>query len=170
MHPEVATFLAACKEVEWDGATVYEVGSFNVNGQARHAVPPGWAQWVGFDLLEGEGVDHVGDALELLPKMARCDVVVSCEVLEHYDRWAELIIAMCAVLLPGGWLVVTCAGKGRAAHSAGGGPLEDGEHYRNVTLEEVETVAADAGVVKVYGEEGYPGDTRYLGKKMIVDG
>lgn len=170
MHPEAVTFLAGCTEVEWADATVYEVGSLNVNGEARRCVPPGWADWVGFDLIEGDGVDHVGDARLLLPSFPLCDVVVSTEVLEHYEQWDGLIVAMCDVLRPGGWLLLTCAGKGRPSHSANGGPLEFGEWYRNVTLDEVVEVAGSCGVVKVYGEEGYPGDTRFLGRKVEADG
>lgn len=170
MHVEAVTFLAGCTEVEWEGAIVYEVGALNVNGEARRCVPPGWLEWVGFDLLEGDGVEVVGDARLELPNYPPCDVVVSTEVLEHYEQWDGLLAAMCDVLRPGGWLVFTCAGNGRPPHSANGGPLQDGEWYRNVTLIEVEDVAAEHGVTKVYGEEGYPGDTRFLGRKVESDG
>ena len=166
MHPEVVAFVKSCTEVPGDGAVVYEVGAQDVNGATRDLVPQTYARWVGFDLVEGPGVDFVGDALEFLPHQEPCDVMISTEVLEHCETWAELLGAMCDVLKPGGWMVLTCAGKGRRPHGANGGPLpEPGEWYRNVELHEVDAVCEAHGVTKVYGEEGFPGDTRYLGKK-----
>lgn len=168
MHAEVQAFLNGVREVEWDGALVYEVGALNVNGRARDCVPSGWHEWVGFDLLDGDSVDVPGDAIVTLPGRDPADVIVSTEVLEHCERWADLLGVMCDVLRPGGWLVVTCAGTGRAPHSASGAhELDPWEHYRNVTLEEVRTTCEAHGVFIVYGEEGFPGDTRYLGRKDV---
>ena len=167
MHPEVAQFLVKRCEIDWTDATVFEVGSLDVNGQARDYVPRTWTRWVGFDLVEGPGVDYVGDAAKLLRKVGRCDVMVSTEVLEHDPNWGQLLKTMCKVTRPKGWMLLTCAGKGREPHAAygsDGGPLE-GEHYRNVGLHEVEAVCAKHGFTQVYGEEGPPGDTRYLGRK-----
>lgn len=167
MHTEVVAFLRGCTEVDYTDAVVYEVGALDVNGQARDCVPGGWASWLGFDLVDGPGVDHPGDAAELLPHFPPCDVMVSTEVLEHAPDWAGLLGVMCDAVKPGGWLVLTCAGRGRPPHAADGsshGP-HPGEHYRNVELHEVEAVAVAHGVEKVYGEEGFPGDTRFLGRK-----
>lgn len=167
MHPEVQQFIQSCTEVRWDNAIVYEVGALNVNGQARDIVPQTWAKWVGFDLVEGDGVDFVGDASAFLPGMLPCDVMVSTEVLEHAPEWAHLLGTMCDVIRPGGWLVLTCAGKGRKPHAADGSPggPHPGEYYLNVELHEVAEVCAAHGVAQVYGEEGWPGDTRFLGRK-----
>ena len=168
MHSEVVQFLQSCREVGWLGSNVYEVGSLDVNGQARDVVPGGWRKWVGFDLVAGPGVDHVGDAAELLPDHPQCDVMVSTEVLEHAPEWANLLTVMCDRIVSGGWLVLTCAGRGRKPHAADGSPggPHPGEWYRNVTLDEVEAVAAAAGVMREWGEEGWPGDTRFLGRKQ----
>lgn len=167
MHTEVVQFLKQCTEVDYQGAIVYEVGALNVNGQARDVVPPLWARWVGFDLVAGDGVDFVGDATEFLPGMLPCDVMVSTEVLEHAPEWERLLGAMCDVMKPGGWMVLTCAGTGRRPHAADGSPggPHPGEYYRNVTLAEVVEVCEAHGVQKLYGEEGWPGDTRFLGRK-----
>jgi len=166
VHPEVALFLQQC-EVDYTDALVYEVGALNVNGQARDLVPQTWARWVGFDLVDGPGVDHPGDAADLLPGFDPCDILVSTEVLEHAPEWESLLGAMCDVIRPGGHLVLTCAGKGRRPHAADGSPggPHPGEWYRNVELHEVSAVCAAHGVSELYGEEGWPGDTRFFGKK-----
>lgn len=166
MHQECATFIAGCAEVGWADALVYEVGAYNVNGRVRDIVPQTFREWVGFDLLAGPDVQHVGDAVDTLPGLPGCDVMVSAEVLEHYDGWDTLVAVMCDAVKPDGWVLITCAGRGRAPHSANGGPLMDGEHYRNVELGELADLCAAHGVVKVYGEEGFPGDTRFLGRKV----
>lgn len=169
MHPEVVAFLRSATEVDWSDALVYEVGSLNVNGQARDCVPAGWRKWVGFDLIDGPGVDVPGDACETLPNFPPADVIVTTEVLEHYEQWERLIGVMCDQLRPGGWLVLTCAGKGRLPHSADGSTDPHGwEHYRNVELDEVAQVAARHGVTQVFGEEGWPGDTRFIGRKDVM--
>lgn len=168
MHPEVALFVRECTQVDFTDAVVYEVGALNVNGQVRDMVPEGWREWVGFDLVAGDGVDHVGDAAQLLPNFPPCDVMVSTEVLEHAPEWAHLLVTMCDAIRPGGWLLLTCAGNGRKPHAADGSPggPHPGEYYRNVSLAEVQTVAARVGVEMVHGEEGWPGDTRFLGRKV----
>ena len=120
-----------------------------------------------YSALAAAGALSVTDAAKLLRKVGRCDVMVSTEVLEHDPNWEQLLKTMCKVTRPKGWLLLTCAGKGREPHAAygsDGGPLE-GEHYRNVELDEVAAVCAKRGFTQVYGEEGPPGDTRYLGRK-----
>lgn len=167
MHVEAAEFLRAqSKQVKWDGATVFEVGAYNVNGRARDFVPKGWTSWVGFDLMSGPDVDVVGDAIELLPKQGTCNVLVSTEVLEHCEAWAVLVQKMCESVRRGGYLLLTCAGPGRPEHSASGGELRSDEHYRNVSAFEVEAIASQFGF-KTLVVADVNGDAQYLGKKTI---
>jgi hypothetical protein len=166
MHAEAAEFLRThSKEAKWAGATVFEVGAYNVNGRARDFVPKGWKSWVGFDLLEGPDVDVVGDAVELLPKQGTCNILVSTEVLEHCEAWALLVEKMCAAVRRGGYLILTCAGPGRPEHSAGGGVLMDGEHYRNVSAFEIEALATQFGFQTLVVND-INGDAQYVGKKQ----
>lgn len=167
MHHEVAAFLRSAKEPRWLASTVYEIGSLDVNGRASDHVPGGWKSWTGIDLVDGPGVDIPGDATGILPILDPCDIVVCCEVLEHYEQWPVLVAAMCDVLKPDGWLVLTCAGIGRKPHAADGtdGGPHPGEYYANVSLAELE--AATVGMTAVRGEESWPGDTRYLGRKVV---
>ncbi len=82
MHDEVRRFLLSSTEVPWEMASVVEVGSADWNGQARD-ICIGWRSWVGIDLADTHGVDIVGDACDILPTLAPCDVVVSPEVGDH---------------------------------------------------------------------------------------
>lgn len=166
MHTEVAQFLRSCQMVRMLNQTVYEVGALDVNGRAADHMSGGWKSWLGFDLVAGAGVDVVGDAIVTLPEHPVCDVLVTTEVLEHAPEWDVLVGVMCDSIREGGWLVLTCAGPGRPPHAADGscnGP-HPGEWYRNVSLVEVAAVAAEHGVVQVYGEQ-VGGDTRFVGRK-----
>lgn len=134
MHLEPATFVNEFSEL-FDAAEVVEVGSLNVNGQVRDFLDHQPASWLGVDLVPGNGVDIVGDAIDALPCLGRTfDVAVATEVLEHHPRWRDVVAAMVDAVHPGGHVVLTCASMGRAPHSASGAPLPlPGEHYANVT-------------------------------------
>jgi SAM-dependent methyltransferase len=170
MHDEAAQFLrsvAPLVEADMAGARVVEVGAFNVNGRARDFLPGGWAEWVGVDLLSGPDVNLVGDAATLLPAMpAGCfDIAVSTEALEHSPVWQGIVRGMVHVLRPGGWLIITCAGTGRAAHAAdGSGPPRPGEWYENVPLTSLLDVL-DVTVDVVCAEADLAaGDTRLVAR------
>lgn len=170
MHFEVIEFIQRnAKTIRWDGAHVVEVGAYNVNGNARDYLPAevgAPASWCGIDLLEGPGVDFVGDAAGILATMGGFDVCVSTEVLEHAPTWAALVDAMLAALKPHGYLLITCAGNGRAPHSAdGSGSPHPGEYYRNVSLAEILEVIGARASVLVASELNPPGDTRLVARK-----
>jgi hypothetical protein len=87
---------------------------------------------VSVDVEPGPGVDVVADAATYVPP-APPACVVCCEVLEHAVTAPVIVSNAGAMLQPGGLLIVTAAGAGRAPHSAvDGGPLRPGEYYRNV--------------------------------------
>lgn len=165
MHAEVTEFLRSATEVEWEGASVYEVGSADWNGRAADYVPTGWVSWIGIDIAAAPNVDLVGDARKVLPMLMPCDVVVSTEVFEHVEDWRGIVAAMAGALAPSGWFVATCAGTGRPPHGAEGHPLRPDEYYANVSLAELAEACEAVGVVMVRGEEGAPGDTRFIGRK-----
>lgn len=180
MHAEVIDFLARnAHNARWHNADVVEVGALDVNGRARDCVPQTFRTWTGIDLLDGPGVDISGNAIDLLPLMCQYergwdglpavgpyDIAVCCEVLEHTPQWAELIDAMLTALKPHGVLILTCAGNGRAPHSAdGSGSPHPGEHYRNVSLADVLSAVGARANVLVGSELDPPGDTRVVVKK-----
>jgi SAM-dependent methyltransferase len=127
MHESVLKF---CSEVirpeDVAGKSVLEVGSANVNGSVRgqvEALDP--ARYLGLDLAEGPGVDLVcpGGVEEYastriaaqLPPLY--DLVISCEMLEHAERWISAFRAMAQLVAPGGKLVLTCRGLGFPFHN-----------------------------------------------------
>jgi SAM-dependent methyltransferase len=131
---------------------VVEVGSRDINGTVRSLVD--CKTYTGIDLAAGPSVDVVGDAFDL---RHACDLVICCEVLEHEPRPAELVAHMASWLRPGGAMMLTAAGPGRAAHSAhDGGPLQAGEHYGNIDPGDLAEWLTGAGLdafVDVSGED-----------------
>lgn len=136
MHP--AAFYWVTEMVTDYGPfdSVIEIGSRDVNGSVRSLF--GDIPYTGLDLYEGPSVDWVGDAaIYKPPEPVGC--VVCCETLEHAPNWKQLVKAGASWLRDGGHLIVTCAGPGRKAHSAidGSYNVRDGEHYGNVSPEEL---------------------------------
>jgi SAM-dependent methyltransferase len=118
-------------------AATIEFGARNVNGGVADMFI---GRYVGVDRTAGDGVDVIADAatFEILPRWGHlAEQVVCCEVLEHAENADEIVANAARNLKPGGTFVMTCAGPGRAEHSAAdGGPLRDGEFYRNVPGDE----------------------------------
>lgn len=115
---------------------VVEIGSRNVNGTPR-SLFAGVESYTGIDVRPGDGVDVVADGATWQPDEP-VDLVVCMEVLEHAPEAGEIVANACRMLRPGGTLILTAAGEGRAPHSASdGGPLQAGEFYRNVSADDL---------------------------------
>ena len=112
-----------------------EFGARDVNGTPRSVVEAD--EYIGIDIADGPGVDIVVDAADWDSPYA-ADLVLCCETLEHTPRAWEIVHNAGRTLRAGGTFVMTCATDPRAPHSAhDGGPLRLGEHYKNVTLDEM---------------------------------
>lgn len=136
MHTEAFLYVDEQAADLMGAEVVVECGSRNVNGTVRGLFP--LATYCGVDVEPGPGVDLVMDFRDLEPSWP-VDVVVCCEVLEHDRDPASLLAKAHEVLRPGGRLIMTCAGVGREPHSAAdGGPLRAGEHYANVSRDELD--------------------------------
>lgn len=158
MHPECRSFVADAVVALGAYRSVIEIGSRDVNGSIRDLFR-GAAQYIGIDPVPGWGVDWVGNAQDFRPSVP-VDVVVCCEVLEHTPDGADILAAAASWLAPGGTLITTMAGPGREPHSAvDGGPLRDGEYYRNVTLDELAGWLAGLDV-RVLVQDDDAGDLR----------
>lgn len=130
MHVQVYEWMAR-QAGSLDPDRVLEIGSLDINGSIRPLFATA-SHYHGVDLVPGPGVDEVADAAEWSPP-STYDVVVCAEVLEHAPKWDRVMETMWSALEPGGVLLMTCAGDGRAPHSAVDGlDVRDGEHYGNV--------------------------------------
>lgn len=123
MHESVLAFAAKVIQPEdVAGKTVLEVGSANVNGSVRPQIEAmGPASYLGIDLAPGPGVDEAWEGgveqFAALKPGPVFDLVVSCEMLEHAERWESAFRAMADLVAPGGKLVLTCRGPGFPFHN-----------------------------------------------------
>lgn len=127
---------------------VLDIGGRDINGSCRPLFPA--ADYTALDIAPGDGVDIVADAAAWTPDQIY-DLVLCAEVFEHTDSWPQICKTALAATRPGGLFIVTCAGPGRAPHSAVDGRhrLFPGEHYGNVEPGELATELTLAGWTKV---------------------
>lgn len=145
MHSEAYDWVARFRTS--DPVSVLDLGGRDVNGSARGWFPN--ADYTVLDIAAGSNVDIVADAATWAPDR-EYDLVVCTEVFEHAERWRDICATAWTAAKPSGRLILTMAGPGRAGHSAvDGGPLRDGEYYRNVDPFELSDVLSKAweGVV-----------------------
>jgi SAM-dependent methyltransferase len=151
MHEGAFRFVAdTVRRLEPRGSVV-ELGARTVAGDWPYSGPVrplfNGADYVGVDIAHGPNVDVVGNAATYRPRSfldsgnvayRPVDTVVCCETLEHAPEADAICANAWKLLHPGGVFICTAAGEGRAPHSAvDGGPLRDGEFYRNVSREEL---------------------------------
>ncbi len=163
MHPEAHAWVANHHTAE--PVSVLDIGGRDINGTVRDLFPR--AEYTALDILPGDGVDIVADAATWTPDRT-FDVVVCCEVFEHTAVWPQICATAYKATAPGGRFIVTCAGPGRAPHSAIDGQfrLHPGEHYENVSAEDLARVLGDCGFVDVAAEQRTgPCDTRAVAWK-----
>lgn len=102
------------------GKRVLDVGSLDWNGSVRDLIiSKNPAEYVGIDILEGEGVDEVLSANDLLdhygPK--RWDIIVCLEMLEHCEAWQDAVYQMKESLVESGCIVLTTRSPGFSYHA-----------------------------------------------------
>lgn len=134
MHKSALQYIAQALRSVDDaaGMRVLEIGSRDINGSPR-ALCTAVQSYVGIDRVAGRGVDVVCNAATYQAD-APFDLVICAEVLEHAPNPAVIIACAARALAPGGALILTAAGEGRAPHSGvEGGTLRTGEYYQNIT-------------------------------------
>lgn len=102
------------------GASIIEVGSYDVNGSLRPILQAwGPSSYVGVDLIAGPGVDVVCPAEELVARFGAgsFDLVVSTEMVEHVRDWRAVFTNMLALCREGGLVVVTTRSPGYPYHA-----------------------------------------------------
>lgn len=144
-HPEQRKFFEDVKDKfpsYFDGQTVLDYGSLNVNGSLKDLFQNG--QYTGIDLISGDNVDIVSLAHSF--KGEPVDVVVSAEMLEHDEHFEASLDNMYKHLREGGLMVLSAAGLQRAEHgttrTTGTVWGTSSDYYRNITLEDVKSFVA----------------------------
>jgi cyclopropane fatty-acyl-phospholipid synthase-like methyltransferase len=147
---------------------VLEIGSRNINGSVRPLFAAA-ASYTGIDLQDGPDVDVQADGATYDARQA-LDTIVCTEVLEHTPVASMLIQRAARQLVPGGWLLLTCATDPRVAHSAhDGGQLCDGEYYGNVAPADLRSWLKAAGLATVLEEvHAERGDLYVLARKAAA--
>lgn len=142
MHPEVLEYVG--RFATDDPVAVLDIGGRDVNGTNRHLFPQAEPYTV-LDMRPGPNVDILADAATWEPGRLY-DLVLCTEVFEHAPDWRAIVDTAYRALRAGGRLIVTCAGPGRAAHSAiEATALQPGEYYENVTKAELAEQMQAAG-------------------------
>ncbi|MBF0201257.1 MAG: class I SAM-dependent methyltransferase [Desulfamplus sp.] len=88
---------------------VLEIGSRNVTGVWRSPLFPHCRSHVGFDIIDGPGVDMVGDAHHLSKYFEKnhFDFVYSMSLFEHLGFPWKVVIEMNKVMQTGGYLYIS---------------------------------------------------------------
>lgn len=142
MHTEAYEWVRA--HVPAESVEVLDIGGRNINGTCRDLFPFA-TRYTAVDIADGPGVDIVADAATWTPDR-EYDVVVCTEVFEHTPVWPDVCRTAHKACKPGGLLILTMAGPGRAGHSAvDGGHLRPGEYYGNVEPDELRLALEECG-------------------------
>lgn len=107
-----------------------DCGSYDINGSFRGLVQ---GIYTGIDMQPGPNVDRVIKTHEFPIEDGPFDLVLSGEMLEHDEHWAESLDKMQKLLKPGGLLAITCAYPGRDVRTY---PWCE-EHYKNLQVADI---------------------------------
>jgi SAM-dependent methyltransferase len=116
MHKEVRRFCQSIKlqhPLHFKKADVLDCGSLDINGNNRYLFDD--CNYMGIDIVEGKNVDIVTRVHEFNTTF-QFDCVISTEMLEHDEYFADSLNAMFNCTKPGGLLLITAAGHGREEH------------------------------------------------------
>lgn len=149
MHPEQVEY---CQKIKarfpeyFQNRMVLDVGSQDINGNNKYLFKN--CNYLGLDIGPGKNVDIVchihcypDDVLwnnkQPFPLPGQFDSIISTEMLEHDQYWYYSLQAMHDLLRPGGFLLVTAAGRNRPEHGTTRTSPKDSpyttDYYRNIT-------------------------------------
>ena len=116
-HGEQLRFIQTVVQhfnTDFRNSHVLEIGSYDVNGSVRQFFEG--SHYCGTDLMEGPGVDVVADGHLLDHQEESYDITLSCECFEHNPHWSSTFLNMHRMTRPGGFVIFTCATRGRLEH------------------------------------------------------
>lgn len=106
VHAVFGDFIDLSKQIE--NPSILEIGSRNVTGISRRESFPHCKDYVGFDVLAGDGVDVVGDAHDLsgLLPQEHFDYVYSVSVFEHLLFPWKAVLETNKIMKTGGYVFI----------------------------------------------------------------
>ena len=121
--------------------TVLDVGSYDVGGSIKEFFHNNY--YLGVDLTKGPNVDVVLDGSQLEKLNKKFDIVISCECFEHAKNWKKIFQSMYNVCKANGFVIFTCASRGRIEHGTArtinsDSPGTDDSYYKNIFKREFE--------------------------------
>ena len=159
MHPAALDWIA--RHATDEEVRVLDVGGRDINGTARDLFPNA-TEYVVVDLVKHPSVDLTADVLDLKPtgraklSVGQFDVIVYAEVAEHSPDWVDHLDHLTDLLADDGRCIITAAGPTRTPHSGiDGGAVRDGEHYANLTRDELDAALYGIGDRYVIDESGH---------------
>jgi SAM-dependent methyltransferase len=125
---------------------VIDFGSLDINGGPHQLLDSSTCNYVGVDIDKGNNVSLVmrGELVDYPSSTFK--IAISSELFEHTPAWREILYNMCRLTLPGGLVVVSCAGRFRREHgtsrsdngySAPFVVAQGVEYYENVTANDI---------------------------------
>ena len=123
------------KKNNFNNLSVLDVGSYDVGGSIRDFFKKN--NYIGVDLIKGPNVDIVLSGSELYKLKKNFDIVISCECFEHAKDWREIFLSMYNVCEDNGYVIFTCASRGRIEHGTlrtinSDSPGTTGTYYKNI--------------------------------------
>ncbi len=138
MHKEVKRFCLSVKYEHpgfFKNTSVLDCGSLDINGNNRYLFDN--CNYIGIDIVKGKNVDIVTRVHEFKTDF-QFDCVISTEMLEHDEFFADSLNIMFNLISPGGLLLITAAGYGREEHGTHKIKPEDSpltrDYYKNVDV------------------------------------
>lgn len=106
VHAVFGDFISLSKQTH--SPSILEIGSRNVTGILRRDFFPHCDDYVGFDVLAGDGVDIVGDAHKLSDNcsLEHFDYVYSVSVFEHLLFPWKVVLEINKVMKTGGYIFI----------------------------------------------------------------
>ena len=173
MHKEVRLFIREVKrkypKYFWN-KKVLEVGSQYINGSCRKYF--WYCDYTGLDLEKGRCVDVVCHGADWR-KSNYYDVVISCESMEHDNRWSETLLRMYENVREGGLMIMTCASTERPEHGTKRTLPQDSpfttDYYRNISVNDlIDTFGGAYGMMSKFSEHYW--DVRRNGQDLVFYG
>lgn len=138
---------------EVSGKRIIEIGSMNINGSIRDfIIRLGCAKYIGIDYREGNGVDIVCNATDMVEKFGKesFDIVISMNLLEHAENWKKVISDSKNVCKNGGLMLHTTVSFGYGLHEY------PGDFWR-YELDDMIRIFSDCNILALENDTQIPG-------------